>query len=275
MKKDLITTIGLQELTDTPTVLELADRSRVKPEGVLEDIVITISSWRYPAHFLILQPKSNFGGHPLILGRPWLTTTDLSLPLSTLAKAQYFKDETQDDIINGFLSNSLFVTSIKNLNEEEDIEDINFQQMRTTLNTNNIPIEIEPRNFTNINPNLTTEQNQLLLQLLQKYKKAFAWDYMDMKGIHPNPCTHCIYLKYGCKPVRQPQRRMNIALKEVVKEELQKLLSDNFIYPISNNQWVSPLFIVPKKNGKWKVCVDYKELNKATQKDHFPLAFID
>ena len=68
---------------------------------------------------------------------------------------------------------------------------------------------------------------------------------------------------------------MNLALKEVVKEELQKLLSANFIYPISNSQWVSPLVIIPKKNGKWRVCVDYKELNNATQKDHFPLPFID
>ena len=56
-----------------------------------------------------------------------------------------------------------------------------------------------------------------------------------MKGIHPTLCTHCIYLKEDCKPVRQPQRRMNPALKEVVKEELQELLNANFIYPISDS----------------------------------------
>ena len=53
------------------------------------------------------------------------------------------------------------------------------------------------------------------------------------------------------------------------------MLNVNFIYPISDSQWVSPLVIVPKKNGKWRVCVDYRELNKATLKDHFPLPFID
>jgi len=68
---------------------------------------------------------------------------------------------------------------------------------------------------------------------------------------------------------------MNPTLKEVVKEELKKLLSANFIYPISNNQWVYPLVIIPKKNGKWRVYVDYRDLNKATQKDHFPLPFIN
>ena len=64
-------------------------------------------------------------------------------------------------------------------------------------------------------------------------------------------------------------------MKEIVKTKLQKMLNVGFIYPISNSQWVSPLVVVPKKNGKWRICVDYRELNKATQKDHFPLPLID
>ena len=96
-----------------------------------------------------------------------------------------------------------------------------------------------------------------------------------MKGVHPSVCTHHIYIKEDCKPVRQPQRRMNPTLKDIVKEELQKMLDAGFIYPISDSEWVSPLVLVPKKNGKWRICVDYRELNKATKKDHFPLPFID
>jgi len=57
---------------------------------------------------------------------------------------------------------------------------------------------------------------------------------------------------------------MNPNLKEIVKEEIHKLLNVGFIYPISYNEWVSPLVIVPKKNGKWRVCVDYRAMNKAT-----------
>jgi hypothetical protein len=68
---------------------------------------------------------------------------------------------------------------------------------------------------------------------------------------------------------------MNPTLKDIVKEELQKLLQANLIYPISNSQWVSPLVIVPKKNGKWTICVDLRELNKSTHRDYFPLPFID
>eukprot|EP00253_Pinus_taeda_P035400 PITA_35400 len=68
---------------------------------------------------------------------------------------------------------------------------------------------------------------------------------------------------------------MNPALQDIVKEELEKLLDVGFIYPISDSEWVSPLVLVPKKNGKWRICVDYREHNKATKKDHFPFPFID
>eukprot|EP00253_Pinus_taeda_P025272 PITA_25272 len=68
---------------------------------------------------------------------------------------------------------------------------------------------------------------------------------------------------------------MNPSLKEIVKEELQTLLDVGFIHPISYYEWVSPLVLFPKKNGKWRICVDYKELNKATNKYHFPLPFTE
>lgn len=114
-----------------------------------------------------------------------------------------------------------------------------------------------------------------MLDLLTKYQRTFAWDYTHMQGIHLETCTHHIYTDTSIQPVRQPERRMNPMLKEIVRDELQKLLKVKFVYPISDSQWVSPLAIVPKKNGKWRVCVDYKELNKATVNDYFPLPFID
>jgi hypothetical protein len=60
-----------------------------------------------------------------------------------------------------------------------------------------------------------------------------------------------------------------------VKDELQKLLNVIFIYPFFDSQWISPLVIVPKKNGKWRFCLDYRELNKKTLNYHFPLPFIN
>lgn len=88
------------------------------------------------------------------------------------------------------------------------------------------------------------------------------------------------------------QRRLNPIMKEVVKKENIKWLDDDVIYPISSSVWVSPIQYVPKKGGMtvvnnekneliptrtvtgWRICMDYKNLNKATRKDHFPIPFI-
>ena len=95
-----------------------------------------------------------------------------------------------------------------------------------------------------------------------------------MKGIHLDTCIHHIYTQENVRSIRQPQRRMNLVLKDIVKDELHKLLNANFIYPISDSKWLSPLVIVTKKNRKWRVCVDFRELNRATLRDYFPLPFI-
>ena len=88
-----------------------------------------------------------------------------------------------------------------------------------------------------------------------------------MSGIHPDMCILHIYTQENVRPIRQPQQWMNLVLKDIVKDELQKLLNANFIYLISNSKWVSPLVIVPKKNGKWRVCVDFREINRETLRD--------
>jgi hypothetical protein len=60
----------------------------------------------------------------------------------------------------------------------------------------------------------------------------------------------------------------------MVKAELERLLEAGFIAPVDTADWVSPMVLVKKKNGKIRICVDYRALNKQTQKDHFPLPFI-
>ena len=80
MTKDTLLGMNIQNLLrHTPTVLQLADASTVCPEGVLEDIMISIDSWQYPADFIVLRTKAKLNGYPLILGRPWLATTDVHI----------------------------------------------------------------------------------------------------------------------------------------------------------------------------------------------------
>ncbi|MCO5592119.1 hypothetical protein L7F22_046114 [Adiantum nelumboides] len=94
-----------------------------------------------------------------------------------------------------------------------------------------------------------------------------------IKGV--DVIQHHIDLKPDAKPVAQKVRRLGVVQQEALLIEVNKLLKTGFIYPVTNSEWVSPVVVTPKKNGKWRVCVDYKPLNASTKRDHFPLPFQD
>ena len=76
MTKKTMDQHGLVHIHPTPTMLELVDRSKIEPEGVLDDVFVSLDSWEYPIDFIVLHPKNLVGRHPLILGQPWLAKTD-------------------------------------------------------------------------------------------------------------------------------------------------------------------------------------------------------
>ena len=96
---------------------------------------------------------------------------------------------------------------------------------------------------------LSTSQEGSLLDILRENKQAIGWKITDLKGISPAVCTHHIYLEEKAKSVRQPRRRLNPHMQEVVRAEVLKLLQAGIIYPISDSTWVSPTQVVPKKSG--------------------------
>nr|ACY01934.1 hypothetical protein [Beta vulgaris] len=140
---------------------------------------------------------------------------------------------------------------------------------------------------------LNAGQMSQLLSVLRQHKKAIGYNIDDLKGISPDFCMHKIHLEDDHRPSIQGQRRLNPNMQEVVKKEVMKLLDAGIIYPISDSKWVSPVQVVPKKGGTtvvknekneliatrvvtgWRMCIDYRKLNVATKKDHFPLPFID
>ena len=96
---------------------------------------------------------------------------------------------------------------------------------------------------------LSTSQESSLLHILRENKQALGWKITDLKGISSAVCTHHIYLDEEAKSVRQPQRRLNPHMLEVVRAEVLKLLQAGIIYPISDSTWVSPTQVVPRKSG--------------------------
>nr|GEV44586.1 putative reverse transcriptase domain-containing protein [Tanacetum cinerariifolium] len=131
-----------------------------------------------------------------------------------------------------------------------------------------------------------------LITVLKSHKRAIAWKLSDIKGINPEFCNY-IFLEEDSTPAVQQQRRVNLKIHDVIKQEVIKLLDTGLIYPISYSSWVSPVHCVPKKERftvveneeneliptrlvtGWRVFIDYHKLNEATWKDHFPLPFMD
>ncbi|CAM8934534.1 unnamed protein product [Rhodiola kirilowii] len=101
----------------------------------------------------------------------------------------------------------------------------------------------------NIKNGLGVDQERRLVEVLSCYKLAIGWTLADIRGISPAVCMHRILLEDGAKPSREPQRRLNPIMMEVVQKEIRKLLDADVIYPISDSQWVSPVHVVPKKTG--------------------------
>nr|GEY18680.1 reverse transcriptase domain-containing protein [Tanacetum cinerariifolium] len=140
---------------------------------------------------------------------------------------------------------------------------------------------------------LSSNEKTALFNVLKTRKKAIAWKLTNIKGIDPEFCSHKILLEEDYSSKVQSQRRVNPKIHEVIKKEVKKLLDAALIYPISDSPWVSPIHCVPKKGGMtviknnenelvptrlvtgWRVCIDYRKLNEATRKDHFPLPFMD
>ncbi|KAL3503962.1 hypothetical protein ACH5RR_033803 [Cinchona calisaya] len=126
-----------------------------------------------------------------------------------------------------------------------------------------------------VNASLTNEELERLIVVLKRNKNAITWSIDDIKGISPSICMQKNFMNEGNKLVRQPQKKLNPTLKEVVRKEVLKLLKAGIIYPISDSEWVSPTQFVPLKSGitviiseanellpsrlvmGWRMCIDF------------------
>ncbi|MCO5596700.1 hypothetical protein L7F22_050768 [Adiantum nelumboides] len=124
-----------------------------------------------------------------------------------------------------------------------------------------------------LSKDLTKEEEEDYINMFKRYPHLFITDYSMIKGV--DVIQHHIDLKPDAKPVAQKLRRLGVVQQEALLSEVNKLLKVGFIYPVTNSEWVFPVVVTPKKNDKWRVCVDYKPLNVATKRDHFPLPFQD
>jgi len=126
-----------------------------------------------------------------------------------------------------------------------------------------------------IGTSMKKEVKEELCALLKEFRDVFAWSYNDMSGLDTDIVQHKLPLKPECPPVRQKLRRMKPEMSLKIKEEVQKQFDAGFLAVAKYPQWVANVVPVPKKDGKVRMCVDYRDLNRASPKDNFPLPHID
>jgi hypothetical protein len=122
---------------------------------------------------------------------------------------------------------------------------------------------------------LGAEIKQGLIKLLKEYVDVFAWSYQDMPGLDTYIVVHKLPLKPECPPVKQKLRRTRPDMALKIRDEVKKQLDAGFLAVAKYPDWVANIVPVPKKDGKVRMCVDYRDLNKASPKDDFPLPHID
>ncbi|CAN6567589.1 unnamed protein product [Malus baccata var. baccata] len=269
----------LDAITQVPRYAKILKELCTTRRRISNKEVVKVNDLVFPADFYVLEMEDS--GHstslPILLGRPFMKTV-----------------RTKIDVFKGTLT------------MEFDGDDYLDSLERDPLETTIAPVlELKPLSYhlkyvflgddetlpVIVSSSLTSLEE--LIQVLKEHKTAIGWTLADIKGISPTTCMHRILLEDGAKPTREAQRRLNPPMMEVVKNEIIKLLDSGVIYPISDNRWVSPVQVVPKKSGVtvvknaenelvptriqtgWRVCIDYRKLNATTRKDHFPLPFID
>ena len=121
---------------------------------------------------------------------------------------------------------------------------------------------------TRIGTALSPEMRTRLVQFLKE-------NLEDMLGISPEVIQHTLNVNSEKKPVQQRRRIFTLERDQVVIEEVSKLLTAGFIREVYYLDWLANVVLVKKASGKWRMCVDFTDMNKACSKDSFPLPRID
>ncbi|RVW94379.1 Retrovirus-related Pol polyprotein from transposon opus [Vitis vinifera] len=222
--------LGLGELKLTSITLSLTDRSMKIPRGMIEDVLVQVDKFYYPVDFIVLDTDLEWS-HVAYIGN-----MTLELNIFYMCNKKFHPGEKRRTR-RGLPEPFDLVATLPHLKLREEILPL-FNEEKTQE-----AIKEKP-------PKLILKP----LPMELKCKKAIGWKISDLKGINPLVCTHHIYMEEEVKPVRQPQRRLNLTYKRWCKLKCLSYfrLVSSTLYQIAH--------------GK---------LNAVTRNDHFPLSFID
>ena len=138
-----------------------------------------------------------------------------------------------------------------------------------------VQLDDQPEHLVYIGSKLAEGIRSSLIRLLKQNMEVFAWKQEDMGGVDPAMITHKLNVNPSCKPVKQKRRSFALERQKAINEEVDKLLQEQAIREVEYPEWLANVVLVKKANDKWRLCIDFTDINKACPKDSFPLPRID
>jgi hypothetical protein len=126
-----------------------------------------------------------------------------------------------------------------------------------------------------IGAEMSSEEQAELLQFLDKNNNIFSWSTSNLIGVSREVIEHKLQVNSNAKPKKEKLCKMLEKKVEAVKTKVQCLLDAWFIREVRYPQWLANIVMVCKKNGKWRMCTDFTDLNKCCPNDDFPLTRIN
>ena len=163
---------------------------------------------------------------------------------------------------------------------EDQVQALSIEEHRTVTEPveklEEIPLDSsDPGRTTKIGTLANTTIRQELITFLRRNRDVFAWDHEDMPGIDPSVMVHRLNVSPAFPPIRQKKRVFAPERDRAIAEEVRKLQEASFIREVYYPDWLVNVVMVKKANGKWRMCVDFTDLNKACPKDSYPLPRVD
>ena len=125
----------------------------------------------------------------------------------------------------------------------------------------------DPEKFFQVGAKLPSQEREQLVEFLRENVDVFAWSAYEASGIDPSFICHQLNVNPSITPKRQPPRHPLKEHAEAIRNEVAKLKQAGAIKEVFYPQWLANTVVVKKKTGKWQVCVDFMDLNKACPKD--------
>ena len=152
---------------------------------------------------------------------------------------------------------------------------MNDERLKPKEETTSIILGEDEKQCKYISGSMPEELLSKLIAVLRRNKDLFAWKAADIPRTDPGVISHKLFVCQGAKPMAQKRRKLGEERRKATIEETDKLLQAGFIQEAQYTTWLANVVLVKKPNGKWRMCIDYTDLNKACMKDSYPLPSID